>query len=195
MLQKQWDDGVVRVDAWRLQAGRVSSCDALVTECPAEQGACASMAKPGQPWDCTDQPSNRSNHLPTHAALGLKSKKGGEGWAKGVGRGVWLREIGKSSLLPVGIPRRELRQQSGPGSMFWSGANTLGEERSRAGSLLTPQSAKLLIQSKDGGRSVPSRPARKRRMAEVLLCFADYVWSISYSCVDLTRLRLVSVPP
>ncbi|KAK2030617.1 hypothetical protein LX32DRAFT_317217 [Colletotrichum zoysiae] len=86
MLQKQWDDGVVRVDAWRLQAGRVSSCDALVTECPAEQGACASMAKPGQPWDCTDQSSNRSNHLPTHAALGLKSRRGmGKGGWKGCG--------------------------------------------------------------------------------------------------------------
>ncbi|WDK21011.1 hypothetical protein CGRA01v4_12300 [Colletotrichum graminicola] len=67
MLQKQWDDDVVRVDAWRVQAGQVSSCDALVTECPAEQGACASMPSRGPTLGCTDQSSNRSNHDCLHS--------------------------------------------------------------------------------------------------------------------------------
>lgn len=37
--------------AWRLQASQVSSCDALVTDCPAQQGGVRVHVKPGQPCD------------------------------------------------------------------------------------------------------------------------------------------------
>ncbi|KAK1981380.1 hypothetical protein LZ30DRAFT_85002 [Colletotrichum cereale] len=152
------------------------------TSCASLLGGCRrAKSQVVMPWS-QNVPLSRERARPSQAGAALSPGMRGSiiepveplctTWAEGRGREdgqrgvegrVRGRRIRKSLFLPVGIPRRELRQRSGSGSMFWRGGITLSEERSHAGESPYPTAGQGVIQSKDTGRSAPGEGGRVHR--------------------------------